>query len=99
MSTALTRDGYSRLLGTVHGAQVGAAVLGADAIGERVVVVRLDDRVAAHFEGAVAAGIEHDKGDGRVGREVLGLLTRRVQRDAHLAVFVEKPDCRQLWAT
>jgi iron complex transport system ATP-binding protein len=94
-------DGHDDPLvaGLVHVAQV-RAVLGAHLIGELVVVVRLDLRVAAQLDVPRRRGAGDDQAALGVGGQVLRLLAGRAQRDLHCgalgAVLGQEPQRGQL---
>src|SRR5207247_109419 len=84
------------LAGLVVGAQVGL-VLGAELVGECVVVVRRDLGVAADLQVAIGDGqVEEEHGRGRVRAQVLRLLPGGVKRRDDRLTLGEEPDLRQL---
>src|SRR6185312_14586839 len=84
--------------GVVAGAEVGL-VLGAEPVGERVVVVRRDLGVAAELQVAVGHGqVEEEHVRGRVRPQVLNFLPGGVEREGDGVAVGEEPDFRQLGA-
>src|SRR5215469_5974851 len=72
-------------------------VLRTDPLGERVIVIRGDLRVAPEFQVAHQdRQVEDEQAHRRVGQEVPGLLPCRVERDADGLAVREEPDLRQL---
>src|SRR6185312_5515457 len=93
----LDRHDHAGVAGVVPLAEVRAAVLGAELVGERVVVVRGDLRVAAQLDVPVrTVRVEDEEADLGVRLQVLHLLPGGVQRDLHGVAFGEEPGSGQL---
>ena len=76
--------------------EVGA-VLGADPVGERVVVVRVHLGVPPDLQVPErVAHVQDQQADPGTGGQVLGLLPGGVERDPEPAVLVEEPDLGHL---